>query len=74
MTKEQTQLAQAQSIASRAIMILDEHNFWETSRDGEFWEASLYNDLKKLAEGVELVTYAKERKLLYDRIKELQGE
>ncbi len=74
MTKEQIQLAQAQSIANRAIMILDEHNFWETSRDGEFWEASLYNDLKKLAEGVELVTYAKERKLLYDRIKELQGE
>ena len=72
MTNCELDLAQAQSIAQRALAILDEHDFWQTSADGEFWEASLHNDLKKLAEGTELKTYQKERKLMCDVIKELE--
>ena len=73
MKKCELDLAQAQSIAKRAMYILDEHDFWETSADGEFWEASLHNDLKKLAEGTELKTYQKERKLMYDMMEELRN-
>jgi len=73
MTKCELALAQAQSIAKRAMDILDEHDFWQTSADGEFWEASLHNDLKKLADGRELVQYKNERKVMYDVIKELGG-
>ena len=74
MTKCEIQLSQAQDIARRALLILDEHDFWQTSVDGEFWESSLYRDLTKLAEGTELKTFEKERKLLLNIVKDLEHE
>jgi len=73
MTKCEIDLAQAQSIAKRAMYILDEHDFWQTSADGEFWEASLHRDLTRLAEGKEFKTFRKERKMILDVIKELEN-
>ena len=74
MNQKDLQLVEVQSIAKRALLILEEHDFWETSRDGEFWEASLHRDLTKLAKGKELKTYERERKLMCQLIKDLEKE
>jgi hypothetical protein len=67
-------LAQAQNIARRTLLILDDNNFWDNTAEGEFWESSLHRDLTKLAEGKELKAYEVERKLMCNVIKELEKE
>ena len=74
MTKCEIKLSTAQNIAQRTLLILDEHDFWKNSADGEFWESSLHRDLTKLADGRELKTFEKERKLLLAVVKDLEDE
>ena len=57
MLNKDCHIAQLQELCGRVLSILEEENFFESTRDGEFWYSSIFNDLTKAREGVELKTF-----------------
>ena len=70
--KQALHIAQLQNLCKRTLDILETEGFFDKTSTKDGWHASLFNDLKKSADGQELKTFDKMMNLAADVMEELQ--